>query len=385
MLKIGFALSGAGLFCFLHAADSSPASATAAPRSGAPEKIEFSRSTSTTPRVPRPGRTDQNKELLNRFGNVPENPAGQMGPQAPITSPTTGAQFPSKAAAEKLMRDWDRQKNWLVPGAQDPERDDPFKQLEQKSDPEKVLLGDKSEGVMERFLKGENENPNAHGKSPGQGPRRLNDLDRDLGRNNNNRIDLAGKDGKKEDGDDSENPKADNAQSNGLADFDLKRWIRQQDQPNFLSNELPKASQMFRAGNFGNPAALRSPSEERAKERELDAKRAADFMQILKPRTPGSAFAGTAAGGLIDPINSPDLTRREMNPVLPQMSGSDSGGRPAFGAPPPSPASRIQDNNMFGVTGPAASSITPTVTAPLPRPEPSRNRSIVIEPPRRIL
>ena len=136
---------------------------------------------------------------------------------------------------------------------------------------------------------------------------------------------------------------------------------------------------MFRAGNFGNPAAMRSPSEERAKERELDAKRAADFMQILKPRTPGSAFAAT---GVNDPINSPDLTRREMNPVLPQMT---DGTRSGFGAPPPSPASRIQDNNMFGVTGPSASSITPTVTAPLTRPEPSRNRSIVIEPPRRIL
>jgi hypothetical protein len=314
---------------------------------------------------------------LNRYGNVPESPVGQTGPQAPISSPASGSQFPSKAAAEKLLRDWDRQKNWLVPGAQETRHDDPFKQLDQRNDPEKALIGEKTEGVMERFLRGENDNPKE--KAAAQGPRRLNDLDRDRDRKSN-KIDLDGKTGKKEDGDEREDKKGDNSQSNGLADFDLKSWIRQKDQPNFLSNELPKASQMFRAGNFGNPAAMRNPSEDRAKERELDAKRAADFMQILKPRTPGSAFAGT---GVNDPINSPDLTRREMNPVLPQFS--DSGSRSGFGGPPPSPTSRIQDNNMFGVTGPAASSITPSMTAPLSRPEPARSRSVVIEPPRRIL
>jgi hypothetical protein len=279
---------------------------------------------------------------------------------------------------EKMMENWDKQKNWLVPGAQDKENEDPFKQLEPKNDPEKVLTGEKPEGVMERFIRGEK--PNA--KTQNDRPNRPRDLDRTRDRDRtNNKFDPRGKENSenkdKDETDDDSRDRNDNSQSNGLAEFDLKRFIRQQDQPNFLNSELPKASQLFRSGSFGNPQARESIAD-RAKDREMDAKRAADFMQILKPRSPGSAFAAT---GVNDPINSPDLTRREMNPVLPQ---TDSGSRSPFGAPPPSPASRIQDNNMFGVTGPAASSIAPAISSPLPHPEPGRNRSVVIEPPRRI-
>jgi hypothetical protein len=375
-LKIAFVFSSAAALSCSQAADSQPSSS--APRPGIPEKIEFSGSSSTTPRVPRPGQKDENKELLNKSGNVPDT---IVRPELSVHSPGSGSvTMPSKAAVEKMMEKWDKQKNWLVPGAQDKETDeDPFKQLEPQNDPEKKLLsGDKREGVMERFIRGEN----PKNKTQSDAPNRVRDLDRDRDRSNN-RFERADKDRSenKDENEDERPDRNDNSQSNGLAEFDLKRFIRQQDQPNFLNSELPKASQLFRSGNIGNPQTYRDPIADRAKERELDAKRAADFMQLLKPRTSGSALAGTA--GINDPINSPDLTRREMNPVLPQMRDSGLGGG-SFGAPPPSPASRIQENNLFGVTGPAASSITPTISAPLPRPEPARNRSVVIEPPRRI-
>jgi len=371
-LAVAFAFSTAAVFSCLQAADSAPA--PAAPRAGAPENIQFSRSTSASATIPRPGLRDEKKELLNKSGNVPEG-IGPTGPDVSIpSSASLNTAVPNKAMMDKMLKKLDKDRNWLVPGAQELEQEDPFKQLEQQNDPERALTGEKREGVMERFVRGENS------KTKTQGPNRLRDLDRDRDRANNrmNRDGKDGSDGKDDKGDERDEVKNENSQSNGLADFDLKRFIRQQDQPNFLNSELPKASQMFRAGNFGNPATMRESSLDR-KEREMDAKRSADFMQILKPRTPG--FAGTA--GVNDPINSPDLTRREMNPVLPQMGDSGAARSPFSGPTPPS--SRMQDNNMFGVTGPAASSITPTFTPPVPRPEPGRTRSVVIEPPRRIL
>ena len=368
ILSIAFALSSAAAFSCLHAADSA-AKPAPAPQ---PEKIEFSGASSTAPKIPRPGMKPE--DLFERYGNVRDGSIGGNTPQMAIPSPNTpGSAIPSKAAAEKLMRDWDKKKNWLVPGAQDDADQDPFKRLEQQNDPEKELMGDKHDGVMERFLKGED----ASGKTKTQGPLRMRDLDKDRD-GASNRLNVGRrKDGQladDKDKDDDRDPKRDpndNKDSNGLADFNLKNFIRQQNAPNFLNSELPKANQLFRAGSF-NPN--RDPELDRTKQRERDAARSAEFMQILRPRT------STGFAGVNDPINSPDLSRREMNPITPQTSTGP--GASPFSAPP-SPSSRMQDNAMFGVTGPAASSIAPTVSAPLPRPEP-RAKAVVIEPPRRI-
>ena len=366
LLSIALAFSNAAAFSCLYAADST-AKAPPAPQ---PEKIEFSRASSTAPKIPRPGIKPE--DLAERYGSVRDSGGGTT-PQMALPAPTVGGPaMPSKAAAEKLMRDWDRNKNWLFPGAQDNTDEDPLKRLEKQNDPEKELLGEKREGVMERFLKGED--PSAKTKT--QGPVRLRDLDRDRDRTSNKLNVGPSKDGQlgeDKDKDDPQRDPNDNRDSNGLADFNLKNFIRQQNTPNFLNNELPKANQLFRSGSFGNPNAFRDPELERTKQREREAARSAEFMQILRPHT-SSGFAGVN-----DPINSPDLSRREMNPITPQSSGPNAS--PFTG--PSSPSSRMQDNAMFGVTGPAASSITPAVSAPLPRPEP-RAKAVVIEPPRRI-
>src|SRR2546423_1799579 len=104
-LKIAFVLSSAAAFSSLLAADSAPA----------PENIEFSRASPTTPKVPRPGQ--KNEDLATRFGNVRDSGGGQGGEmQAPMDP---GPVVPSRAAAEKMLQEWDKKKNWLVPGAQD--------------------------------------------------------------------------------------------------------------------------------------------------------------------------------------------------------------------------------------------------------------------------
>jgi hypothetical protein len=371
-LKIAVAFSSAAIFSCLHAADA-PARSTNA----APEKIEFSRTTSTTPGIPRPGsRTD---DLLERYGNVREN-TGNKGPDFAVPSAPTTPILPSKAAAEKLLKEWDKKRNWAVPGAQDQDSES-ANPLEKTDDPEKELSGENRDGVMERYLKGELKSKDKNPNAP-----RLRDLDRDRDRTNNRVNDGSGKGRKdRDDADDKdENDKSrdpnDNKDSNGLADFNLKRFLQQQNQPNFLNTELPKASQMFRS-DFGARPGYRE-DRERAQTRERDAARSAEFMQILKPRTGGATFVGVG-GGVNDPINSPDLTRREMNPITPRVTEGSTLGSSPFATPPASPASRIQENNMFGVTGPAAAaSITPPIVAP-PAQE-IRARPIVIEPPRRI-
>lgn len=367
-LSIAFALSSASMFSCLHAADPAPAPVTRG--SGPPEKIEFSQSSSTAPKIPRPGVKDD--DILNRFGNVPEI-SGRQGPD--FAAPPAVQQrptLPSKAAAEKLLKEWDRKKNWAVPGAQEREEVDP---LAPNNDMEKGLLGEKPSGLMERFINGD-ESKTKQGQQHQGGPTRLRDLDRDRDRTNN-KFNTSGRKDREDAEVDERDPRKDpndNSESNGLAEFNLKSFIRQQNQPTFLNNEMPKASQLFRS-NFGNGPGYRDPSIERAKERERDAARAAEFNQILRPRT---TFAGVN-----DPINSPDLTRRELNPITPR-STVDSGGP---GSSPfsvqASPASRIQENNILGVTGPAASSISSPISAPAPRIDATRAHQIIIEPPRR--
>src|SRR5215213_7513343 len=169
-LKVAFAFSSAVAILTLHAADPAPAGAPA----GQPEKIEFSRSSSTTPKIPRPG--FKNDDFLSRYGNVRDSGAAPT-PNVSIAPQSSIQTLPSKAAAEKLLKEWDRKKNWLVPGADEIEKKDPFGE---KLDPEKELAGDKPEGLTERYLKGEEPK-----KNKSEGPQRLRDLDRDRDKTNN--------------------------------------------------------------------------------------------------------------------------------------------------------------------------------------------------------
>jgi hypothetical protein len=365
-LKIALMFANVAAIPFGFAADSAPAPAPA------PEKIEFSSSSSTAPKVPRPG--VKNDELLKRFGNVRE-----MGPTAPdlggAIAPAVTAP-PSRAASEKMMREWDKKKNWMFPDAQDKaDASKAFtKEEEEKNDP----LGEKPKSVTERFFDRE-------GRGKASGPERLRDPDHDRDRNrrdnqNTNPNDRSAKSDDRDDKDDNDSrrdPKESN-EPNGLAEFNLKNFIRQQDgQEKFLKdNQLPRASQLFRT-EIGTGPDTRQLDRDRA-QREA---RSAEFMQMLKPRGSGS---GSGLIGVNDPINSPDLSRREMNPITPRALESSAMSRSPFAPPPSSPAARIQESGMFGVTGPAAaSSVAPIVNTPLPRPDVIPSRNIIIEPPKR--
>jgi hypothetical protein len=138
--------------------------------------------------------------------------------------------------------------------------------------------------------------------------------------------------------------------------------------------QMPTASQLFRS-EIGVGPDRRQFERDRAQ----NNARSAEFMQILRPRGT-SGFAGVT-----DPINSPDLSSRAMNPITPRPLEGSSMSRSPFAAPPSTPSARMQDNSMFGVTGPAAiSGAAPIVNAPAPRPEPLPSRLIVIEPPKRV-
>ncbi|HUS37743.1 MAG TPA: hypothetical protein VM680_20505 [Verrucomicrobiae bacterium] len=362
LLKIAFALSSAAAFSCLRAAESAPAAAPA------PEKIEFSRASSTTPKIPRPGA--QNEERLNGFGNVfdkaSQAPTEMMMPAVP------GGGVLSRSAAEKYLREWDKKKNWAIPGGVDEKDTDPFAKADDKKDDD-LMTSDRPKSRMEQFMSGEE----SKRKTPGQA--RLRDLDRDTDRRNNRSFDSKDRD-KRDDRDrnDDNSPRDpnDNSESNGLAEFNLKNFIRQQNgMPTFMKdNPMPRASQLFRS-DVGGALDQRLAVEREKAQRDA---RAAEFSQMIKPRLPGS-FVGSS-----DPINAPDLTRREINPITPRSFDSGPSERPSFGMPAPSPASRIQDNNMLGVTGPAAAAGAPAITAPLPRPDNTRSRQIVIDAPRKI-
>jgi hypothetical protein len=364
-LGFAFVLCGAAAYPGLRAADSAPAPAPVA----APEKIEFSRSSSTTPRVPRPG--EKSDDLVKRFGNVREGVGGGgtefQAPMAPVPA------MPSKAAAEKMLRDWDKKKNWLVPGAQDTDPNDPLAAVQKAG--KDWTRTEKEETVMERYFNGRDSKKKAADQS------REHDLDdsrdnpSDGNANPNDRYRNSKK--KEEDGDSRRDPN-DNSESNGLAEFNLKNFIRQQSgqQPFVKDNLLPKSSQLFRA-DFANRA--NAADRARTQDKEKEAARSAEFMQMLKPRGSAGAFVGAN-----DPIiNAPDLTRKEMNPVTPSPSEASTLGRSPFATAPSSPAARMQENNMFGAIGPAAASgMAPSINTPLPRVD-TRPRPIVIEPPKR--
>lgn len=279
----------------------------------------------------------------------------------------------SRAAAEKFLIEWDKKRNWAVPAGEDEQDVDyPLARRNEKED--EFGTSDRPKSRMEQFLTGEDE---SRRRTPGQS--RLRDLDRDSDRRDNRSLNSRDRDDLRDDRKDEKDPRDpnDNSESNGLAEFNLKNFIRQQNgmPTSFLKdNPMPRASQLFRPEIGSNAFDQRQRERERA---QRDA-RAAEFNQMIKPRLPGT-LAGPS-----DPINAPDLTRREVNPITPRSFDSSPSERPSFGVPPPSPASRIQDNNMLGVTGPAASSAAPAVSAPLPRPDNTRSRQIVIEAPRRI-
>ena len=320
------------------------------------QRLEFSAASSTAPELPKP--TPRATELQNRqaIGSDSAPPVNGIATIAPSQAPQV-----SRALAERMLQQLDRRKNWMVPGAQDAEFDgmisDWMKQGFDKNG--KETDEEKNESVMERFLKGSNE------KNKSQQKHRLGEQNDPNSQNDNSRD---------EKGLSNRDPKV--QETTGLADFSLKSALSADRKDGFAPMEMNRQN-MFR--NDFNPDNRTGRERELARERE--ATRAAEFQQLISPRSGGATFSS-----ITDPINSaPDLTRREINPILPRAA--EPAARPegnAFGAPQPARSFGAQDRGLFGVTVPTTPNFNPTpaappVSAPIFRPA----TSIILEPPKR--
>jgi hypothetical protein len=118
---------------------------------------------------------------------------------------------------------------------------------------------------------------------------------------------------------------------------------------------------------------------ERDRDRDRESTRALEFQQMIAPR--GGA---TRLGAIPDPINSgPDLTRRDINPIMPRPIEPARPETTPFN-PPAVSGPRFQDRGMVGVTSPGMPDFGSANRAV---PSPSVNfrpaQSIILEPPKR--
>lgn len=321
----------------------------------AAEKIQFSTS-STTPTLVKPGRKidDLLEGTAERGGAKTDVPVLPDAPASPI--------LPNKAQLDKMSELLDRKKNWLVPGAMDgPSAADAFG----KRDASGKGLGetDKKESVMERYMRdgnGKKTDDASMSREDRDRDRRMKGLDngRDNSRDGNDR------------NDDNYDPSR--KDQNGLAAFDLAGFlsrIQSGHQPELIKDA--EALRGFQPKSDFSPTQEFRSDRDRDQAREREAARSAEFMQLIRPRGGGV--------GLSDPLNSPDRTGREMNPIA--VRGYEPLSRSSFGSPAAS-APRAQDS-MFGVATPAAAlpvvtaDPPPVISAPSYRP----SQSILIAPP----
>lgn len=330
------------------------------------EKIEFSGEVNK-PATPKAGpRLD---EIEGRLGNI--NSGGGIDPSggAPLVPPT--APTLNKRALEKLLLDYDKKKNWMVPGAQEIGAD------LSKSKWEKAGMGleeEKEKPVLEKFFEGDKKRTRDGRGLNSKDPER-DELDADPDNLELNTDDF----GKKS--------SATEIEANGFKDFNLKSYLNPgQTERSSTEPFVGRPDNSLR--NF--QAIGQERFDNRRAEREKEAARSAEFEQMIKPRGGGPTIgAGAGSASLFrDPINSqPDITRRELNPVSPLSTpGSDNASR-AFNLPSPRP-SGITDSSMFGIASPAAaaSSITPSFAPPASTPIIQGNfapGSIILERPKR--
>jgi len=325
------------------------------------QQIEFSSVSSTAPELPKPA--PRAAELQNRQGFVKDNNESGANPGS-ATPPPAQPPAMSKALADRMLQQLDRRKNWMVPGAQDAElsgmMSEWMKQGFEKND--KETDDEKKESVMERFLKGTDQKNKRRNDQSRGGPDDRKD-------NDNSRDDDAFSNSKRD-------PKSESP--SGVSDFSLKGALTSEHRKEGFAPREMSRQNMFRP-DF-NQENRTGRERELAKERE--ATRAAEFQQLLRPRSASPTFSS-----ITDPINSaPDLTRREFNPTLPRIS--EPAPRPeasSFGAPQLPRSYGAQDRGLFGVTVPSAPSFSPA-QAPAPQLPATTFRpstSIILEPPKR--
>lgn len=347
-----------------------PASAAeAASASTSPtEKIEFSRS-STSSSTPRP--TKRLNSAEDRLG-INSGETVQRGPSQPDfgANAPAPAMGPTKEQAERMFEYMDRKRNWLVPGASELMTPEKAFAKEGRKKEENLMFMKRSEGVLQRYLNSDRENKEKEGESETGDKDRPRERDRrDNKDENSSRLEMTSRDKNHHDDPDAE--------SNGIREFDLRAYLRP---GGGLRNELreeeniPKAFQSMRAEL---PGRDRAPDRDKAAAAEREAQRTAEFQELIRPRGLGQKVGAA----LPDPVQGPDLTRRDLNPITPRAPLTANKTE----ITPPSVSSKIQDTRMFGVAAPTAASIAapvtvaPQITAPAQRPA-----SVIIEHPKKI-
>lgn len=278
---------------------------------------------------------------------------------------------PTKEQAERMFEYMDRKRNWLVPGASELMTAEKAFAKDGRKKEENFMFMKRSEGVLQRYLNSDKENKEKEGDADASEKDRPRERDRrDNGDESKGRLEITDRDKNSHDDPDA-------AESNGIREFDLRAYLRP---GGGLRNELrdeeniPKAFQPMRAEL---PGRDRAPDKEKTAAAEREAQRAAEFQELIRPRGLGQR----AGAALPDPVQGPDLTRREMNPITPRAPLTANRTEIA----PPPVSSKIQDTRMFGVAAPTAASISapvtvaPQITAPAQRPS-----AVIIEHPKKI-
>ncbi len=286
---------------------------------------------------------------------------------------------PSKATMDRMSDLLDRKKNWLVPGSQDRGELTVLDSFGRKDGSTKSFGGelDRKESIMERYMREGDAKPKS-GETRSDSERRREGTNPREGRGNRDgREDRDADGGRDPDGFDPSR-----RDQNGLASFDLKGFISRaqsgRDADLIKDADTTRALQSMKS-DF-TPTQDTRGDRDRELAREREATRSAEFMQLLKPR---GGSAGGPSVSFNDPLNSPDRTSRDLNPIMPR-AGFELPTRSAMPETAIGP-SRIQGNSMFGAAIPAAAALPEVTrsfdppTAPVSRP----SQNIMIAPPTR--
>jgi hypothetical protein len=258
-------------------------------------------------------------------------------------------QLPDAKSRKKMEELLDRKKNWLF-----------ATEVKQESEPSiNEMFGvrdfsldgdDKPKKVMDAFFE-EKSRKTTGGKKEGNDDSKMDQFSRKSGR-------------------DTSDEEETETNGGGISELNLNRLIHPADNPgaNSGGNDLARArlDRLSSGGAFGQvPKDI-----ERVRREEV---RSEDFRKLIQPRS----TRPSDLGGKMDPINSADGTRREMNPIV----GSAPRGVPDnFGSFQPRTDPIRTFNNAIAPTpsalegfgGHAGSSLSPAVLAPFAPPPMTR-------------
>lgn len=226
-------------------------------------------------------------------------PYGASGPVAAA---------PSAKATQKMLEKLDREKNWMFQnqGSEAKGAGSEFEEANQPPEYELTRSGP-LKGSVQRYLESQPNSRNSatNGTSGASSDRREDQFSLRYDRTSQANIDASGFSSKENRRSESSPLKRDRDQNGNLASrsaFDAVRGV---------------------AGDGNLMSGLRRSLTSTLAERTLAASEQ-EFRKLLEPPGGSAAQAGNLAnnplGGILDPVNlAPDLTRRELNPVVPNM------------------------------------------------------------------